>query len=265
MRFILSASKTNVWGIWHQKNRRKKFMKRIETAKEQKKRTTSSKKREAKENNRRSRGGICWLLLVGLGAWDLAEIEAMSPDEINGTLEMWPENDMDPRFLDDHIITIGNKWANAEGRGIELDQADGLPIIYAMKGVAKIFKIFTKLARAALPATTNAFYSDIKNAGALPKAPQKPIDAAKKSDTIAKIIKDQRFLDCLPAAPLAFKIAGKVKRADPPLSFDMSTCALLSTGMHLETATRFQASSTKTIRSQGSLLPTGTMCSANAV
>jgi hypothetical protein len=187
-----------------------KFMKRVATAKEQKKPTTSSKKMEARENNRRGRGGICRSLLVGLGAWALTDIEAMSPDEVDGMLEMWPENDIDPKFLDDHMITVGKKPVNAVG-GIEPEQAGGLPIIYVIKGIAKLFKIFNKAARAAPPAKSKAFYSDINNAGARSKAPQKSIDAAKKSSIVGKIVKHQGFLDCLAAALVAAKVAGKSK------------------------------------------------------
>jgi hypothetical protein len=37
----------------------------------------------------------------------LAEVEAMSPDEVDGLMELWPENDTDPDFLDDHMVTVG--------------------------------------------------------------------------------------------------------------------------------------------------------------
>jgi hypothetical protein len=225
--FHTQCIKDKCTGNMAPKELKEKFMKRNETAKEQKRRTTSSKKLEAKENNRRGRGGICWSLLVGLRAWGLAEIEAMSPNEVHGMREMWPETDMDLRFLNDHMITVGNKQARVVRGGIELDQAGGLPIIHVMRSVAKLSKVFSEPARAAPSLQTKAFYSDVKHTGARPKAPQKSIDAAKKSGTIAKIMKDQRFLDCMAAAPLAFEIAGKVKRADPPRSFDVNTCVVI--------------------------------------
>ncbi|KAH7395021.1 hypothetical protein DE146DRAFT_756900 [Phaeosphaeria sp. MPI-PUGE-AT-0046c] len=196
-----------------------KYKKRVETAKEEKKKTTGDKQTEKKESSRRGRNGMCWSLLVGLGAWDLAEIEGMSPDEVDGMLELWPENDQEPKYLEDHMVTIGKKSGTVVG-GIEQETAGiGLPIVYVVKGIIKLFKIFGKGSRAAPAPAKKDFYTDIKNAGSRPKAPSKSIDAAKNSGTVAKILKDKRFLDCLAVAPAAAKM---VKRDDPPNFFDVN-------------------------------------------
>lgn len=199
-----------------------KYNKRVETAKEEKKKTTGNKQTDKKESARRGRNGMCWSLLVGLGAWDLAEVEAMSPDEVDGMLELWPENDQEPKYLEDHMITIGKKSGTVVG-GIETETAGiGLPIVYVVKGIIKLFKIFGKGSRAAPAPAKKDFYSDIKAAGSRPKAPPKSIDAAKNSGMVAKIMKDKRFLDCLAVAPAAAAAATKVKRDDPPNFFDVN-------------------------------------------
>ncbi|KAF2871772.1 hypothetical protein BDV95DRAFT_48992 [Massariosphaeria phaeospora] len=199
------------------------YQKRVETAKEQKKRTTESKKAEQKENNRRGRNGFCFALLVGIGTWDLKEVAAMSPDEVDGMMETWPENDADPEFLDDHMVTIGYKPKTAVG-GISETTMAGPPIVMIIKGIIKLFQIFKKATpRAAPPSTRKAFYTELKGAGSRPKAPPKSLEAAKKSGTVGKMIKDQRFLDCLAAAPaLAVKARGRHKPADPPRSIDVN-------------------------------------------
>jgi hypothetical protein len=108
--------------------------------------------------------------------------------------------------------------------GIETETAAILPIVYIIKGIVKPFQIFSNPARAAPPSTRKAFYSEIKEAGSRPKAPQKCIDAARSSDMVGKILKDQRFLSCLAAAPalaLAAKGTHKQKRVDGPPTIDV--------------------------------------------
>jgi hypothetical protein len=90
-----------------QREMREKYNKTVEKAKEQRKKIVESKQKEKKEGNRRERVGFCTALGLGLNVFqnlqgvvakgdDVNDFDSLTPDELDGMLEMWPEDDLDP-------------------------------------------------------------------------------------------------------------------------------------------------------------------------
>jgi hypothetical protein len=89
------------------KDMKNKYNERVEKAKEQRKKTVNSKQQEMKESNRRERVGFCTALGLGLNLFDNlqglvskrdgeGDFDSLTPDELDGMLAMWPEDDLDP-------------------------------------------------------------------------------------------------------------------------------------------------------------------------
>jgi hypothetical protein len=92
---------------------KRKYDETVEKSKEQRKKTVESKQQERKEANRRERVGFCTALGLGLNVFKNLEgtvakrdgngdFDALTPDELDGMLAMWPDNTLDPdsKYLD---------------------------------------------------------------------------------------------------------------------------------------------------------------------
>lgn len=149
---------------------------------------------ENKRNEmRRGRMGFCFTLLAGVGAWDMAEIEKMTSDQIDGLVNEWPEdpNLPDPASnIEDYMVNVAQGAKAAITGDIEMDVA-GPPVVMAIRGLVKLFKGLFSAAKNVGPKAIKVIKAGNRPASAAAK------DAAKQSSTVGKIMKDQRFLECV--------------------------------------------------------------------
>jgi hypothetical protein len=188
------------------KQQRQKYNERVNTAKEQKSKSNDRRKQAHRENSRRTRVGFCFTLLAGLDAWDLGEIESMPADDMDGLMELWPETDnlkdVVPTYLDDSMVHITTTTVNFNSGQL----AGGFPLI-GLAGV--ISRVVAPLGRAV---GNTRIYTALRS-GSRSRASSGAIKSAKNSNTVGKLLKDKKLLDCLAAAPaLAGKLATKMRR-----------------------------------------------------
>lgn len=189
------------------KQQKEKYQPRVEKAKEQKEKTKETRKKENRERSRRTRMGFCFTLLAGLSAWDMAEIEGMPEDDMNGMMELWPEDDKfkeaDPVYIADYKAKITPPVTVQ----IPAIAAAGVPFVGLATALTRIVAPLTRATGA-----TKVF--TLLRTGGRARAADGAVKAAKGSGTVGKILKDQRFLDCLAAVPAIAANRGKTRRQD---------------------------------------------------
>ncbi|KAF2823988.1 hypothetical protein CC86DRAFT_409001 [Ophiobolus disseminans] len=183
------------------KKQRKKATQRSTDAKDPKKNTNSKKEqekkdrdKELKDKSRRTRSGFCFTLLAGVGAWGDAEIDNLSADEIDGLVDTWPDNMQDmPVFIPDWVVHV-----EPAPQRVALDPSSIVTVGAVFPGLGilnAISRLTTSFAKAGSTMGSKV-YSTLRTGSRGPaKAGAK--QAAKSSSTVGKILKDQRFLDCL--------------------------------------------------------------------
>lgn len=185
-----------------QNKQKTKYQERVKTAKEQKEKTTQRRKEARRDNNRRTRMGWCFTLLAGLEAFDLGEIEKMPQDDIDGMVELWPEDDdlKDdiPVIIDDYKVGITVETIN-----FATPAAAGVPFVGIANAISKILAPF-KAAGSAVAYTALRL-------GRRSKASDSAIKGARGSGTVSKILKDKRMMQCLRSKP---EKASKARRDD---------------------------------------------------
>ncbi|CAI6336689.1 unnamed protein product [Periconia digitata] len=184
------------------KKQKEKATKRSKEAKDPKKKTGDKMDKDKKERekntrdkNRRTRSGFCFALLGGTGAWGDKELEDLSADEIDGLVDTWPDDMQDsPGFIPDWVVKIEpHQKTHFEAVGGDMMMAGAFPPLLSV--VSSIVKMSTGFARVGGLTATRVYRTIRTGARGPAKAVAK--QAAKSSNTVGKILKDKRFLDCL--------------------------------------------------------------------
>jgi hypothetical protein len=164
----------------------RKYEERVKSANEQK----GKEEKEKKAKKRRARVGSCWVTLAEAGTWAAEELQAMTQDEVEGLMDLWPDdNIVDPLSdgsIRDHVIAYSEFLCPLCMS--ELETA-GLP------NFAKIISSITKGGSQSGKQIVQA--AKQYKVGSRGPASSKALDAAKGSSMVSKILKDKRFLDCL--------------------------------------------------------------------
>ncbi|KAF2279523.1 uncharacterized protein EI97DRAFT_439857 [Westerdykella ornata] len=194
---------------------RERYNQRVESARKQKEKTKEARKEERRTNSRRTRMGLCFTLLAGLQAWDLAEIEAMPGNDMAGMLELWPEDGElkynIPIHISDYKITVTHKQTKpiVVIIGGDSSLAGGFPFLGLLNAAGRVLSPITRISGGA-----SRVYTSVRS-GKTGKASAEAIKSARSSGTVGKILKDQRFLDCLAATPAVIaQQAGKPSKRD---------------------------------------------------
>ncbi|KAF2654194.1 hypothetical protein K491DRAFT_717366 [Lophiostoma macrostomum CBS 122681] len=158
---------------------RNKYNDRVNSAKEEKEKT--KEQRKMKDGNK-----------AGVDAW------AMPADDLNGMMELWPDTndlkDAEPVWIADYKTAVTppptipvDNVSVAGGFGgwlIGIGNAISRAIAPISKVAGSSSRVFTSL-----------------RSGLQPKAAQAAVQGAKVSQMVQKILKDERFLQCLSATP----------------------------------------------------------------
>jgi hypothetical protein len=194
-----------------EEEKKNKYQKFAEAAGEGKKKDDADKDKKRQADKRRARTGSCWVLFAEAGAFLVEELQAMSQDEIDGMMDMWPdENIVDPLNLGDipdHVVEIRVRPGPVH---ISMDTA-GFP------NLGKIFSGAGKAGGAGGKGSTK-IAKEYKT-GSKGAASAKALQAAKNSKMVDKILKDKRFLDCLGTTAAAAALDGIEERTQVNLDF----------------------------------------------
>lgn len=180
----------------YEKRKKETYQRRVDQAKA----VNERQKKRADEQKKRTRGGWCWVNLAMAGAWNdmVDDLSNISMDEVDGMVALYPDDMPVPSgsgIPPDYVVeydklNIVQNQMDSSAFGGAIVQV--IPKLFkgASGGAPKIIKEFSTGAR---------------------KEPSKSaINAAKNSKTVQKILKDDRYLDCLTvAADAAASVAKK--------------------------------------------------------
>ncbi|KAF7541548.1 hypothetical protein G7Z17_g11937 [Cylindrodendrum hubeiense] len=201
-----------------EEKKKEKYNERVEEAK-----GVNERQKEREEQKKRTRGGWCWVSLAMAGAWTemVDDVSSLSEDEVDGMLALYPDdmpipsgNGTPPNYVVEYdLFNLAETEMDTSAFWGAIVQV--IPRLFkgASGGAPKIVKELGTGAR---------------------KAPSKSaISAAKNSKTIQKILKDDRYLDCLStAADTAIGVATSNLTLDVPdarFSIDWGRTAVEST------------------------------------
>ncbi|KAH7138619.1 hypothetical protein B0J11DRAFT_574581 [Dendryphion nanum] len=151
-------------------------------------------KKDKRDQKRRGRMGFCFTLLAAFEAWNMADIQKMSGDEFDGMINMWPDqpNLPDPdKDIADYMVRIYKEPVSYVIIP-DIAQAGG-GLGAAIRALIGVIKGALSGAKNLGPSAIKAIRTGNRPASAGAK------NAAKQSSTVGRIVKDQRFLECLAA------------------------------------------------------------------
>ncbi|KAF2748133.1 hypothetical protein M011DRAFT_458033 [Sporormia fimetaria CBS 119925] len=201
---------------YQSKQQQKKQEKEREKQEKERQRERERQKERNRERNARNqkRAGWCWAILAEGGAWVAADYEGVTQDDINGLTALWPEGVPEPveAEIPEWVLDVYPKPV------IEVPQVD-------IAGFAGIINAISKLFNAAKPAASEAFQA-LKNLKPAGRPSDKAIQGASKSGFVGKVLKDQRFRDCISAtagAAAAAGVAGVAQKSTEFILYDGET------------------------------------------
>ncbi|PGH08069.1 hypothetical protein AJ79_06068 [Helicocarpus griseus UAMH5409] len=213
-------------------NKYKRFFEKVKGKKKgkdkekDKKKDKNKKKGDDKSRAKRGRAGWCWSILTAIEAPDFGpqDQKDLTQDELDGMLSMWPDKKVPaPQGngdIPDHVVKIVGK-ASVSITGTDSAGFGGI-FSGLGKAIARIFKKGGKKGGGKKGAGKNGEPRDVLKelkTGGRGKASSKALQKAKKSPAVQKMLKQQRYRDCL----LTRARSGGTKAINKPFDGDKAS------------------------------------------